>query len=72
MSKTGLKHAPPSSWIISVPKKGDLTTAAYYRVISLMTIAAKVYNKLFLNRIFPSLDPLLRKNKNAFSEEADQ
>ena len=31
-----------------------------------MPIAAKVYNKLLLNRIVPALDPLLRKNQNGF------
>ena len=63
-------HSPPSSWlkggIVPVPKKGDLTSAANYRGISLMPIAAKVYNKLLLNRIVPALDPLLRKNQNGF------
>ena len=45
-------HYPPSSWltggIIPVPKKGDLTLG-----ITLMPIAAKMYNKLILNRITP-------------------
>jgi len=57
--------SPPSAWfiggIIPVPKKGDLTLASNYRGITLMPIAAKIYNKLLLNRIVPVLDPLLRK-----------
>ena len=61
---------PPSAWltggIIPVPKKGDLTSASNYRGIRLMPIAAKIYNKLLLNRIAPVLDPLLRKNQNGF------
>jgi hypothetical protein len=63
-------HTPPSAWlsggIIPVPKKGDLTSASNYRGITLMPIAAKIYNKMILNRIVPSLDPLLRKNQNGF------
>ena len=61
---------PPSPWltggIIPVPKKGDLTQASNYRGITLMPIAAKIYNKLILNRITPFLDPLLRRNQNGF------
>lgn len=62
--------APPSAWkkagIIPVPKKGDLTITGNYRGISLIPIAAKIYNKLLLNRIEPAVDPLLRKNQNGF------
>ncbi|XP_066928231.1 uncharacterized protein [Clytia hemisphaerica] len=61
---------PPSAWltggIIPVPKKGDLTLASNYRGITLMPIAAKIFNKLLLQRIVPVLDPLLRKNQNGF------
>ena len=52
--------------IIPVPKKGDLTLATNYRGISLLPIAAKIYNKLLLNRIRPLVDPILRKNQNGF------
>ena len=52
--------------IIPVPKKGDSTSAANYQGIALIPIAAKLYNKLLLNRIVPVLDPLLRKNQNGF------
>ena len=62
--------SPPSAWLtggfIPVPKKGDLTLASNYRGITLMPIAAKIYNKLLLNRIVPVLDPLLRRNQNGF------
>lgn len=54
------------SSIIPVPKKGDLTLATNYRGISLLPIAAKIYNKLLLNRIRPHVDPILRKNQNGF------
>ena len=55
-----------NSNIIPVPKKGDLSLATNYRGISLLPIAAKIYNKLILNRIRPHVDPILRKNQNGF------
>ena len=61
---------PPEVWhksqIIPLPKKGDLSLAANYRGISLMPIAAKIYNKLLLNRLVPFVEPLLRNNQNGF------
>ena len=54
------------SQIIPMPKKGDLSLVTNYRGISLMSIAAKIYNKMILNRIVPFVDPLLRKNQNGF------
>ena len=60
----------PSVWrcsqIIPVPKKGDLSLPTNYRGISLMPIAAKIYNKLILNRLIPFIEPLLRDNQNGF------
>ena len=60
----------PTSWrtsqIIPVPKKGDLTLVTNYRGISLLPIAAKIYNKLILNRLLPKVEPLLRNNQNGF------
>ena len=56
----------PKSQIIPFPKKGDLSLATNYRGISLLSIAAKIYNKLILNRLVPKIDPLLRKNQNGF------
>ena len=38
----------------------------YYRGISPTSIASKIYNKLILNRLVPSLDPILRRNQNGF------
>ena len=67
---TLLYHTSPTSWlkggIIPAPKKGDLTSAANYRGITLIPIAAKIFNKLILNRIVPALDHLLCKNQNGF------
>ena len=48
----------------SYSKKGDLTIPTNYRGISLLPIAAKIYNKLILNRLRPKLEPILRKNQN--------
>ena len=31
-----------------------------------MSIAAKLYNKMILNRLVPFVEPLLRKNQNGF------
>ena len=60
----------PEAWktasIIPIPKKGDLSKPGNYRGISLAPVAAKVYNKLLLNRIYPFVDPLLRPNQNGF------
>jgi exonuclease III len=60
----------PSEWstaaIVPFPKKGDLTKPANYRGISLTPVAAKIYNKLLMNRIYPFIDPLLRHNQNGF------
>ena len=62
---------PPNVWhtsqIIPIPKKGDLSLATNYRGISLMSIAAKIFNKLLLNRLIPFVGPILRKNQNGFT-----
>ena len=67
---TFITHKPPNVWhksqIIPTPKKGDLSLATNYRGISLMSIAAKIYNKLLLNRLIPFVGPILRKNQNGF------
>lgn len=55
-----------SSLIIPLPKKGDLQLMTNYRGISLMSIAAKVYNRILLNRIRDPIDKLLRKNQAGF------
>ena len=57
-----------ASGIIPIPKKGDLSNPSNYRGISLTPIAAKIYNKLLLNRLRPHLDPLLRPNQNGFRQ----
>ena len=56
------------SCILPFPKKGDLSMASNYRGISLIPVAAKLYNKMLLNRIRPVIDTLLRKNQNGFRQ----
>ena len=62
--------SPPKQWvsnvIIPLPKKGDPSQMTNYRGITLMWIAAKVYNKILRNRIRSHLDLLLRKNLAGF------
>ena len=68
-NKTYLGNRPPEwgiSGIVPIPKKGDLTNPENYRGISLTETAAKVYNRLLLNRIRPELEKILRPNQNEF------
>ena len=62
--------SPPDQWIsnviIPLPKKGDLSLMTNYRGISLISIAAKVYNRILLDRIRPHVDPMLRNNQAGF------
>ena len=53
-------------WIFPFPKKGDLGLAKNYRDITLISIAAKIYNAFLRNRIEPKIDNILRKNQNGF------
>ena len=48
------------------PKKGDLGLAMNYCVITLTSIAAKIYNALLRNRKEPKIDNILRKSQNGF------
>ena len=50
--------------ILPFPKKGDLGLAKDYQGITLISIAAKIYNALLRNRIEPKIDNILRKNQN--------
>ena len=62
----------PDEWgvsgIVPVPKKGNLTICDNYRGISLTQIAAKIYNRMILNRIRPVKDNLLRPGQNGFRQ----
>jgi hypothetical protein len=62
-------HTPShstTSLIIPLPKKGNLQLMSNYRGISLMSIAAKVYNRILLDRIREPIDKLLRKTQAGF------
>jgi len=64
------QHIAPKQWttnlIVPVPKKGNLQLMTNYRGISLMSIVAKVYNKVILNRLQPVVDKILRPNQAGF------
>ena len=52
--------------IVPFPKKGNLGYAKNYTGITLICIAAKIYNRMLLNRIRPHIEPILRINQNGF------
>jgi hypothetical protein len=60
----------PSQWtsslIIPLPKKGNLELMTNFRGISLMSIGAKVFNRILLNRIREPIDSKLRRNQAGF------
>ena len=63
-----LEGEKPDQWsesnLITLPKSGDLGDTNNYRGIALTAMAAKVTNRLILNRIRPSIDPHLGPNQN--------
>ena len=52
--------------IVPVFKSGCMLDPNNYRGISLAPVAAKLYNRLILNRIRPALEPHMRYNQNGF------
>jgi exonuclease III len=64
-------ESPPPEWlvanVVAIPKKGDLTEASNYRGISLMSTAAKLYNRVLLRRL-QCLDKHLLPNQCGFRE----
>ena len=52
--------------LLPIPKDGDLSDTNNYRGIALSAVAAKIANKLILNRIRPLIDKHLRTNQNGF------
>ena len=60
----------PDEWhqslLIPIFKKGDPTICNNYRGVALMSICAKLYNLLLLNRLSPNLNRVLRHNQNGF------
>ena len=63
------KHIKPIQWsqsaIKPIPKKAN-AVLNQHRGISLNTIAAKLYNKMILNRIQPHIDPILNWTQCGF------
>jgi hypothetical protein len=55
-----------TSLICPIPKKGDLNQLTNYRGISLMSHAAKLYNRIILKRIRELIDVILRPNQVGF------
>ena len=65
-----LEGEKPDQWsennLLPIPKDGDLSDTNNYRGIALSAVAAKIANKLILNRIRPLIDKHLRTNQNGF------
>ena len=63
-------HIKPKQWsqsaIKPIPKKSNVSLLKDHRGISLNTIAAKLYNKMLLNRIQPHIDPILSWSQCGF------
>ena len=52
--------------ILPFPQKDDFGIAKNFQGITLISIAAKIYNALLRNRIGPKIEKILRKNQNGF------
>ena len=63
-------YPPPWQWttniIIPVPKKASAKYMDDYRGITLMSVAAKIYNRMLLNRIYDPVNSLLRPEQSGF------
>ena len=62
--------AAPAEWtlahIVAVPKKPGTAKVKEHRGISILSCAAKLYNRLLLNRLLTVIDPFLRHEQNGF------
>ena len=60
----------PEEWrtahVVAVPKIPGTTRKEEHRGISIMSCAAKIFNKWLLSRLRPVLDPFLRREQNVF------
>ena len=65
-----LEGEKPNQWsesnLVTLPKDGDLGITSNYRGIALSSVAAKITNRLILNRIRPPIVKLLRPNQNGY------
>ena len=63
-------NKPPEQWgmntIVPVYKKDDRSNVNNYRGTSLMSIVAKTYNKVLLNRIYNPINEILGENQAGF------
>ncbi|KAK7107318.1 hypothetical protein V1264_015265 [Littorina saxatilis] len=63
----------PAEWkegyLVKLPKKGDLSSCANYRGITLLSIPGKVFNRIILNRMKEAVDPHLRDQQAGFRKE---
>jgi hypothetical protein len=61
---------PPAQWldniIVPIPKKGSRMRMQNYRGISLLSVAAKTYNRMLLDRIYDQVNCKLRPNQAGF------
>jgi len=63
-------HTPPWQWktnvIIPIPKKSTSQHMEDFRGITLMSVTAKIYNRMLLNRICELINALLRPEQAGF------
>ena len=68
-----LSKKPPAEWLVSilvpVHKKGSVSDTNNYRGLALMSVTAKLYNRILLVRIRQGLDTNLRYHQNGFRSE---
>ena len=61
----------PNEWktciCVPLPKKGDINKMSNYHCKTLMSITAKLYNRLLLNSMQDPLKKILRVNQARFS-----
>ena len=66
------KEEVPADWkegyLIKLPKKGDLSSCANYRGITLLSVPAKAFNRILLERMKSAVDPLLRDQQAGFRQ----
>ena len=64
------QDSKPDQWstgnLIPIPKTGDLSEYGNYRGIMLSAVAAKITNRMILNRIQSEIDDHLRPSQNGF------
>ena len=65
-----VKHSKtiPSDWkksyLVKIPKKGDLTRCDNYRGISLLSIPGKVLSRIIIDRVRDGVDAVLRRTSS--------